>query len=130
MQINRKSWHWKLIRLMGDPWVEYRVTDSCQYVKYFLRSCLLIIISACAVVVVAALALNGVYHLLGMLFGFLPDAEPELAAVGSMVLISPLILYSVYLYANRKCRTKKSGFVSQAIDRIKNKYCSKIEFLD
>ena len=131
MIIDRDSWHWKLIRLVNDPWIERKIDDSCSYLRVFAFSVFKLIVFCWIIGFFIFTFSVAQIHFFGGLFGW-PGAAEDLfmigAALDGFLLACAVTIYSARKYALREVKPKEPGFILQAYDRIKNKYCSKVEF--
>lgn len=133
MKIDRDSWHWKIIRFSNDPWIEDKIGESCRYFRILFLSIIKTGISFSIIAWLGVCILLGLFHLFGAVFGYLESPDPNLVTVGVVSITVPLMIYLTFLYSKRQRFPDipaKRGFVSQWYDRVKNKYCSKIEFMD
>jgi len=150
MIVNLNSWHfWVLRKTIG----EYRannIQDSCEYIRAVIWGSLILVIvwSLLSVLSVAFIVLifSMIYFFVS-LFGFISVLDVDFWATGVVttgifVVIGCRILWDKYEFRikrffrgrkkhNAKTNAPKSPeFFAQVKDRIKNKFCSKVELID
>ena len=138
MIVKENSWHLKLLKEYNTKWYQeakHGWSDSCEYIRRVLVA---LVVSIILTIVLSAILGSIVGDCIAWvcamfsMWQFIPPNEPVIVIfviATSLVLTRMLISFSEW-NANRKANIcvaeKEPGFISQAYDHLKNKYCSKV----
>ena len=105
--------------------------DSCQYIRSLMMSFIWLFL-ACffGFVAIALVADTIAWFVAGMITSFVMPSEAAAAALiilFVMVIGYCWLLYAMYRREREYYAPKQPSFVKQSYDRMKNKFCSKIE---
>lgn len=137
LTVNRNSWHYKLAKLGGRD--VYYETDICSYTRRVMFGVVLAILATAA-------GIGAIYLLVDIVLGlgfsiwygvWLMNAPGEIALMVVAILsFSAGVIFSIEKVSQAWRRHKRNqydrepGFVGQAYQSWKHKYCTKIEFRD
>lgn len=145
--IKRNSWHYRIATKMAAyrPEWDYEtgadVDDICRYRRHVIGGLFLILLAAVGIAVVGFLLTQFLFGVVfSLLYGawlFTPAAEAVMLVGGVIVIGVSLFMglnkagemYHEYKY-NKKREAKPDGFVKQAYNSWKEKYCVKVTFVN
>lgn len=137
MIVNTNSWHYKFLRKIQFSALEIHHMDSCEYIRSVLSKGFLVLIGGFTV---ATCVLGFFYTAIGYWLNFFFGVEfsEKFLEIGFIVNTTFLTMVVVVIVAVIPVKLKKRaassdsppGFFAQAQDRIKNKFCSKLEIDD
>lgn len=139
-EVNRKSWHYKLVNFI-DPNIKYDdESDLCSYTRKALLGLLVILALSVIIIVGTGAILYNIgntigYIVAGLMLGeFAPFEGPPV--VIAMLALFTIFFWSVanfgkfrnHLRSKFKPDNRQEGFVSKAYSSWREKTCSKITF--
>lgn len=125
MKINKKSWHYHIVNTYSnfDP---YYTRDICSYTRQILLGILNII---SIILIGSILIYSMVFELIFQIFIFTDYSSPFFV-VGTVLwifLLFSFLMSGLHIYISSR-KNKPSGFVKNAYNSWKNKFCIKLEF--
>lgn len=130
MIIKKNSLHYSLVKLFYPRELRYpEYLDSCVYIRLVFKSILVALI----VVFVGSVLINFMvvvplsYAIACIVYGFFFDLKSVLFVSATSICL--LVIWFGNLVDSGKLQLTP-GFISQALDRTKNKFCSKLEIVD
>lgn len=136
MKIQRNSWHYKMLNRFDRNYSWFlrednlKHTNSCEYISHVF-GCLIYLAIMAIIMGVGCISLIWLLASPFLYFFGLVDVNKEMVALGLgcwafFILVASTLLFISIREKMKKC-IAKPGFAMQAYDRLKNRYCSKIE---
>ena len=138
MKIQRNSWHYKMLNRFDRNYSWFlrednlKHTNSCEYISHVF-GCFIYLTFMTIMIGVGCISLIGALASPFLYFFGLADVNESAASLGLSLWIIGIVIATTLIFISirekmkkRNCNTKP-GFFSQTYDRLKNRYCSKIE---
>lgn len=143
MIVNTNSWHYKFLRKIQFSALEIQHMDSCEYIHSVLSKGFFVLLGgftvATCVIGFFYTAIGFFYTAIGYWLNFFFGVEfsekfLEIGFIVNAIFLTMVVVVIVAVITDKlKKRAASSdsppGFFAQAQDRIKNKFCSKLEIV-
>ena len=139
MKINRDSWHYSVAKSFASIKDEELLyifpenLDSCKYIRMVISGVLKgIVVSFVTVAAIIMAFLIMFAPVLQFFFNIVPGlVVPSIFAwFLALLFFAANSINKAFINSSINKNERSPGFISQAYDRSKNKFCSKVEFID
>jgi hypothetical protein len=139
MKISRDSWHYSVAKsfasIKDDELLHLfpEKLDSCKYIRMVISG----VLKAIGLSVAALAGITVAFLLMfAPVLQFFFKIYPEIVVLSTFAWFLALVFFieksikNAFINSSINKNERAPGFISQAYDRIKNKFCSKVEYID
>lgn len=132
MIISKKSWHYKMVTEWNDKTNSQVINmDSCQYIRSLIWAFVWLFLACFLGFVAIVLVADTIaWFVAGLITSFVMPSDAAAAMLIVLFVVAGgycWLLYAMHRRNREYDVPKRPSFVAQTYDRVKNKFCSKIE---